>query len=154
MEYTKRKLVMDVLTFYPRNLIPCILTKGEIHLKVQCWSKSVWLHLDLRSLSPALHNLWLFNTSAIYSGSLKFYCYWGIECQLFQWVWHCYSIYWFVVSTCHCTDQFMVILFSKLRIKLGLKPLEIPDSSADTEGKVHLCTIYVTGQFWFQVEVF
>ena len=49
---------------------------------------------------------------------------------------------------------FMVILFSKLRIKLGLKPLEIPDSSADTEGKVHLCTIYVTGQFSFQVKVF
>ena len=48
---------------------------------------------------------------------------------------------------CCCTDQFMVILFSKLRIKLGLKPLEIPDSSADAEGKVHLCTIYVTGQF-------
>ena len=51
----------------------------------------------------------------------------------------------------HCTDQFMVILFSKLRIKLGLEPLEIPDSSADTEGKVHLCIIYVTGQFWFKV---
>ena len=63
-------------------------------------------------------------------------------------------MWWFVISTCHCTDQFMVIPFSKLRIKLGLKPLEIPDSSADTEGKVHLCTIYVTGQFSFQVKVF
>ena len=48
----KHNLVMHVLTFYPRNLMPRILTKGEIHLKVQCWSKSVWLHLDL-------HNLWL-----------------------------------------------------------------------------------------------
>ena len=48
----KHNLVMPILTFYPRNLMPSILTKGEIHLKVQCLSKSVWLHLDL-------HNLWL-----------------------------------------------------------------------------------------------